>query len=72
MHRSWLRDKLAESTTKMTGKVTERARSMVPKPRVRDTDTCMVCGRNIRPGRLARGEGRVCSPTCAKTWTQGL
>ncbi|WP_246869064.1 hypothetical protein [Saccharopolyspora sp. ASAGF58] len=75
VHRSWLRTKVNESKTKMTNKVTEqakRARSLVPVQREGETDACMVCGRAMRPSGVVRGEGRVCSPTCARQWAEGL
>ena len=49
MHRSWLRSKLSESRTKMTDKVTERAKSIIPVQRDGESDSCMVCGRTMRP-----------------------
>ncbi|PKW14546.1 hypothetical protein A8926_2169 [Saccharopolyspora spinosa] len=75
VRRSWLRTKVNEGKTKMTNKVTEqakRARSLVPVQREGETDACMVCGRTMRPAGVVRGEGRVCSPTCARQWAEGL
>ena len=72
MHRSWLRTKLAETGTKMTDKVTERAKAFVPVQRDGEVDSCMVCGRSMRRHHLVRGEGRVCSPSCARRWAEGL
>ncbi|MER7010872.1 hypothetical protein ABT324_05525 [Saccharopolyspora sp. NPDC000359] len=56
----------------MTTKVAERAKSLVPRPRDGEPDSCMICGRSMRPTGVVRGEGRVCSPTCARQWAQGL
>jgi hypothetical protein len=72
VHRSWLRTKVNEGKTRMTNKVAERARSLVPKPRGAEFDACMVCGRVMRPTGVVRGEGRVCSPACARRWAEGL
>ncbi|GAA4612984.1 hypothetical protein GCM10023108_11610 [Saccharopolyspora hordei] len=72
MHRSWLRTKVNESRTKVTNKVAERARALVTKPLGGELDSCMVCGRAMRPMGMARSEGRVCSPACARQWAQGL
>ncbi|QUH00352.1 hypothetical protein HUO13_05540 [Saccharopolyspora erythraea] len=71
MHRSWLRTKLAETGTKVTGKVTERAKAVVPF-QLASEDSCMVCGRTVRRHHTVRGDGRVCSPACARTWAEGL
>ncbi|RCW42853.1 hypothetical protein DFQ14_108111 [Halopolyspora algeriensis] len=67
MHRSLLRTKLAASRTKVATKVTERATSMVPIQG--DAHTCLVCKRKMRFSRNGSGEGRVCSPRCAKAWS---
>ncbi|MDI2030029.1 hypothetical protein QFW96_15475 [Saccharopolyspora sp. TS4A08] len=72
MHRSWLRTKVSENKTKVAQRVTERAKSMVPTQRGAETDACMVCGRTMRQTAVVRGEGRVCSPTCARKWAEGL
>ncbi|MCI2417795.1 hypothetical protein MOQ72_10195 [Saccharopolyspora sp. K220] len=72
VHRSWLRTKVAESKTRMASKVTERAKSLIPMQRDGETDACMVCGRTMRPAGAVRGEGRVCSPACARQWAEGL
>ncbi|GAA2811146.1 hypothetical protein [Saccharopolyspora taberi] len=72
MHRSWLRTKLVETGAKMTDKVTERAKALVPVQLETGTDSCMVCGRSMRRHHLVRGEGRVCSPACARKWAEGL
>ncbi|MGP4019147.1 hypothetical protein [Saccharopolyspora sp. 5N708] len=72
VHRSWLRTKVSESKTKVTNKVTERAKSLIPMQRDGETDACMVCGRTMRPAGVVRGEGRVCSPTCARQWAEGI
>ncbi|MFB9567674.1 hypothetical protein [Saccharopolyspora hordei] len=56
----------------MTNKVAERARALVTKPLGGELDSCMVCGRAMRPMGMARSEGRVCSPACARQWAQGL
>ncbi|MGW1679988.1 hypothetical protein [Saccharopolyspora sp. NPDC002376] len=72
MHRSWLRTKVNESKSRVTSKVAERAKSLVPKPREGETDSCMVCGRSMRQIGTVRGDGRVCSPGCARQWAQGL
>ncbi|RRO15633.1 hypothetical protein EIL87_16585 [Saccharopolyspora rhizosphaerae] len=72
MHRSWLRTKVNESKEKVAQRVAERAKSMVPVQRGTETDSCMVCGRTMRQTGVVRGEGRVCSPACARTWAEGL
>ncbi|MDR7302917.1 hypothetical protein [Haloactinomyces albus] len=61
-----LRTKLAAGRTKVTNKVTERAKSVMPVQG--DTHPCIVCGRKMRFYRTGGGEGRVCSPRCAKSW----
>ena len=71
MHRSWLRTKVNEGREKVATKVTERAKSLVPAQRGGGTDSCMVCGRTMRQTAAVRGEGRVCSPTCARKWAVG-
>ncbi|GAA2332873.1 hypothetical protein GCM10009854_05300 [Saccharopolyspora halophila] len=71
MHRSWLRTKVNENKSKVTTKVAERAKSLVPAQRGAETDSCMVCGRTMRPTATVRGEGRVCSPNCARKWAEG-
>ncbi|MEB3365934.1 hypothetical protein [Saccharopolyspora mangrovi] len=72
MHRSWLRTKVNESKEKVAQRVTERAKSLVPVQRGAETDSCMVCGRTMRQTAVVRGEGRVCSPACARKWAEGL
>lgn len=72
MHRSWLRTKLAQSAGKATSKVSASARSLIPVQHDRVTDSCMMCGRTMRPHRLVRGDGRACSPICAKAWAEEL
>lgn len=65
-----MRTKLAEGRTKVAGRVAERAKSMVPVQG--DPHTCIVCGRRMRSYRTGGGDGRVCSPHCAKTWADNL
>ncbi|GAA4875422.1 MULTISPECIES: hypothetical protein [Saccharopolyspora] len=72
MHRSWLRTKLSASRTKVSTKVTARAKSLVPAQLDVETDACMVCGRSMRRHGVVRGDGRVCSPGCARRWAEGL
>ncbi|MEV0052289.1 hypothetical protein AB0H34_17485 [Saccharopolyspora shandongensis] len=75
VHRSWLRTKVNESKTRMTNKVTEqakRAKALVPMQRDGEADSCIVCGRAMRPTNTVRGDGRVCSPACARQWAKGL
>lgn len=71
MRRSWLRNKVNEGKSKMASKVSERARALMPMHQGA-TDSCMVCGRPMRPTQAVRGEGRVCSPACARQWAEGL
>ncbi|MER7077489.1 hypothetical protein SAMN02982929_03618 [Saccharopolyspora kobensis] len=72
MHRSWLRTKASESKTRVTNKVAERAKVLVPRQRDGEAASCMVCGRWMRPTGAIQGDGRVCSPACARQWAQGL
>ena len=72
MHRSWLRRKIAQGAGRATDRVSQRARTLIPIEREQPVDSCMVCGRRMRPHRLVRGEGRVCSPACARSWAEGL
>ncbi|WP_019853292.1 hypothetical protein [Actinopolyspora mortivallis] len=67
MHRSLLRTKLAESRSKVTNRVTQRAKSLVPI-QVDSPHNCIVCGRKMRSWRGGGGDGRVCSPNCARKW----
>jgi hypothetical protein len=68
VQQSWLRWKLSRGGAR----IRERAKTLVPADEQLPDDSCMVCGRTMRPHRRVRGEGRVCSPTCARSWAEGL
>ncbi len=70
MHRSLLRTKLAEGRSKVTNRVTQRAKSMMPI-QVDNPRNCIVCGRKMRSVRGGSSDGRVCSPNCARKWADG-
>ncbi len=68
MHRSRLRNKLVEGRTKVTNRVSERAKSLIPVEVDAGTDKCMMCKRKMRAHRRGAGDGRICSPACAQAW----